>query len=200
MNKMSRLQGLVNEYRKECEKELDDLLRYYPQLMSNPEELIHAVAWAKTPEGKTHPHQWRISREAKAEAEKVLRERWNDIRSGKYKTFDDVMNLLTHIKGAGQLYAYDASLRLGSCFGIKPDKVYIHRGALDGAKNLLGPELVRGRSYLYMEELDSELQCLAPYHVENFLCIYKERLIEGEKKKSCYCAACLSRPDICRDL
>lgn len=181
MNKMERLKRLVNNYRKKCEKPLDDFLQYYPQLMSTPEELIHAIAWAKTPEGKTHPHQWRISRETKAEAEKVLHERWDDIWSGKYKTFDDIMNLFTHIKRAGQLYAYDAALRLGACFGIKPDKVYIHQGARDGAKNLLGPELVRGRSYLHMEELCPELQCLAPHHVENFLCIYKDALARLEE-------------------
>ena len=186
---VNKLQKLVNEYCETYGKQLDRFLQYYPRLMSRPEKLIHDIAWGRTANGKIHRHQWRVRRKTKETVEKLLKDKWEDIMSRDTLSFEDLMNIFMPIKGVGQLYAYDAALRLGECFGVKPEKVYLHRGALDGAKALLGRDKIRGRTYVNMEELPLELQCLAPYHVENFLCIYKEKLVSSNDTgdvRSCY--------------
>lgn len=186
---VNKLQKLVNEYCETYEKQLDRFLQYYSRLMSRPERLIHDIAWGRTADGTIHPHQRRVRRETKEAAEKLLKDKWEEIMSRDTLSFEDLMNIFMPIKGAGQLYAYDAALRLGECFGVKPEKVYLHRGALDGAKALLGRDIIKGRTYVNMEELPLELQCLAPYHVENFLCIYKKELAsldDAGNVRSCY--------------
>lgn len=95
---------------------------------------------------------------------------------------------LIRIKGIGDLTVYDTAVRIGYSFGLHPEKVYIHRGAKTGAKNLLGRKAVHGRKFLYMHELPIEFQSLTPMEVENCLCIYKNSFLTGkliEPKSSC---------------
>lgn len=70
----------------------------------------------------------------------------------------------------GELYVYDAALRLGAHLGLAPTFVYLHAGTRLGARAL---GLGQGRAYLEMHELPLPLQALSPDEVESFLCIYK---------------------------
>lgn len=72
----------------------------------------------------------------------------------------------------GPLAVYDTALRLAAFRGILPDRVHLHSGTLEGAKNL-GLNL-REKKSLAMSDLPSEFRKLKAYEVENCLCIYKE--------------------------
>ena len=104
------------------------------------------------------------------------------------KTFDDIMVIVytLKIKNFNSLSVYDTSLRLGAIFNLYPKVIYLHAGATEGAVKLLGKEtynkntkyFIDDQSYPYVEKsiFPEELQILEPYHIENFLCIEKERI------------------------
>ncbi|PLS15923.1 hypothetical protein CVD28_19885 [Bacillus sp. M6-12] len=178
------LKNLVNDFLKQYGEQKEEELKFYQCYKDDPKTLCYLVGWAKKSNGKTHPHQYRISTSVKSYLEKFLFENFNTIQ--KLTEFDDLLNLLVRIKGMKQLTAFDAATRIGVCFKLSPKKVYIHRGAYKGAKVLLGNK-IRGRNFLYMHELPPELQTLTPLQAEDFLCIYKDDFLKmGIPTKSCY--------------
>ncbi|WP_238882029.1 hypothetical protein [Clostridium sp. YIM B02551] len=105
------------------------------------------------------------------------------------------------IVGFGSICIYDSCLRFGvnssvtlnpsngsSKPMITPDYVYIHNGSENGAKNLFqslslayNPKYHtwdNKKEFPYFQQSDfpSPLITLAPYHIENFLCIYEDQL------------------------
>src|SRR5207237_10549851 len=89
---------------------------------------------------------------------------------------DTIEQLVAHIPGLAELYSYDAALQIGAKLDLKPDVVYLHRGTRDGARNL---GLPFRKATLDVGCLRRELSLLVPYEIEDFLCIYKDYLIEG---------------------
>ncbi len=93
------------------------------------------------------------------------------------RDFDELLALVTKtlrgIDGLRDLYYYDTSRRIGAFLGLFPKRVYLHRGATDGARAL---GLNHTKVYLNMVSLPIELRRLEPRHVEEFLGRYKERL------------------------
>jgi hypothetical protein len=157
---------------------LENELLFYTQFLYDPERLIHYIAWAITEEGTTHKHQRRLKKTVKALLKQTLIEKYQDIKS--FKTFDEYMELFLSIDGVGQLTAFDLSKRHGLCFGIKPEKIYLHRGAYKGARNLLGDK-TKGKKFVYINDLPKEIQILSPVDIENFLCIYKDYFNQPQK-------------------
>ena len=94
--------------------------------------------------------------------------------------FDYVNNCIRGIVGVGQLAVYDISVRIGKYLCSPPiepkEYVYLHCGALEGANNLFGgnPKLKEGRYSITIFPV--QLQKLGSYHIENFLCVMKDRL------------------------
>ncbi|MDR7207958.1 hypothetical protein [Priestia megaterium] len=172
---MNNLQVMVNDFLKnysDCQlKELN----FYTEFKTNPKKLIHLIAWAKTSDGKTHSHQCRIPKNAKQNLENYLLANYEKL--SKMRDFEDLMRGLRGIKGIGTLTCYDVATRLGICFGVTPQKVYLHRGTYKGAKNLLGDTKVRGKSFLNLIDFPKELQCLTPSQIEDFLCIYRNSIL-----------------------
>jgi hypothetical protein len=85
---------------------------------------------------------------------------------------------LKPIQGIGELYIYDASLRIGACLGLAPERVYLHAGTRAGAGKLgLLPRSRGRREWLEPRELPAPLRHLPPSDVENLLCIYAGRLL-----------------------
>ncbi|MEO0269567.1 MAG: hypothetical protein ABIN73_07505 [candidate division WOR-3 bacterium] len=54
-----------------------------------------------------------------------------------------------------------------------PDKVYLHAGTKEGAKNL-GLN-TKGKKALQINELPKELKDLSPIEIEDILCIYRDK-------------------------
>ncbi|MDH5415099.1 MAG: hypothetical protein OEW87_13265 [Flavobacteriaceae bacterium] len=80
------------------------------------------------------------------------------------------------IKGAGQMTKYDLALYIGAYLEVHPDKVYIHRGVIKGARLL---ELISNNDETIMDVADilnvrPELEQLGEaLYIEDFLCVLK---------------------------
>jgi hypothetical protein len=142
--------------------------------MSSLELAIHHVALAVDGNGRCFDHQFRIKRSARLHAKRVLVPAMARLKA--CSSFDElhqvVAELLSDIYGIGEMYIYDAAERLGKYLGLLPTRVYLHRGVRDGAK-ALGLDIRRGA--LEVDKLPKALRTLSADHLENFLCIYKNR-------------------------
>ena len=113
------------------------------------------------------------------EATKRLVELHDDLR--RCSTFHALWALirdnLKPIQGIGDLYIYDAALRIGAYLRLTPERVYLHAGTRIGARKS-GLLLRAGgrREWLESNELPATLRDLPPSDVENLLCIYEGRL------------------------
>lgn len=198
MNVMTFLQALVDDYVKnQYSQEQLKSLGYYTTLKDNPQEFCHKIAYAITSDGTTHFHQRRLNLKTKAALEQYLMELFPELTS--VNDFDELKRRV-HLKGMGDLAAYDTALRIGHTIGVYPKKFYFHRGAKEGYKNLCGPQKVRGRNCTDMAELPEELQMLEPIDVENFFCIYKDDIAERRlirSKASCNGKTPITKPYKC---
>lgn len=96
----------------------------------------------------------------------------------KYSAFSDlflsVQLTANGVSGIGDLAVYDTVLRIGWRFDVKPSEVYLQAGARIGAKRLGAKRLLqipRGHRSVPVSLFPQELQALAPYQIENFLCV-----------------------------
>ena len=90
--------------------------------------------------------------------------------------FSTVVSALRDIEGLGELYYYDTALRLGFYRGITPTKVYLHAGARDGARAL---GLDHRAGFVDMGSVPKQLRHLKPHEIEDFFCIYKDKVIKS---------------------
>ena len=73
----------------------------------------------------------------------------------------------------------DTALRIGAKLGIRPDRVYLHRGTREGARAL---KLDASQATIDVSQLPPAFQRLDAREIEDCLCIYKEdlrRLAQG---------------------
>lgn len=129
--------------------------------------------------GKMHPHQYRVgAKKLKSYLENVQKKKPESFETFEevYRWVDSVIHPTDSSKKVNELrknlLAYDVALRLGMWLKLEPVAVYLHKGAEDGAKNLIE---AKGRT-APVNAFPQEIQQLGPTHIENFLCIYKEHL------------------------
>ena len=129
---------------------------------------------AKRPDGKRHPHHYRRSRAALAEAESVLQACAAEMRD--CETFDELYRLIQReifpIAGIGELVVYDVSTWIGAYLDLAPVTVYLHAGAGDGAIALGFDK----RGTLGRKDLPRAFRRLRACEIEDCLCIYKNEL------------------------
>lgn len=87
--------------------------------------------------------------------------------------FEVVRRTIGPIHGIGALAIYDIAQRIGAHLGLEPEVVYLHRGVVEGARNL---GLTTGNGVLEPADLPEAFRRLAPYEIEDCLCIYKDAL------------------------
>lgn len=152
------------------------------------EELIEDAVWGRDPRLNRDKHQFRIPKKTLVEMVKILQrpEIVEEIKI--FQNFDEIFTIVyeSRTHNFGSLAVYDTALRLGAVFGYYPNVVYLHQGALEGAIELPGKDLVDKNSkyfcgnpdypYISKEIQPGPLNVLEPYHIENFLCIYKNKL------------------------
>lgn len=135
---------------------------------------------------RKHPHQWRLSNKTIFNAANELSRHLSGTTP--FKDFEELYDAVwavkvnKDLKGFGRLADYDFSLRYGHNLTprVEPmDYVYIHQGALEGAKRLYAkggmtaaPVTPRQR----VTDFCQSLQALGAMHMENFLCIYKDKI------------------------
>lgn len=166
-----RLKSLVKRYKTNKRQKCQDEGDYYRK-MPSLRIAINNAATGIGANGKRHRHQWRLDEQVLKQVANCLVKREDEIAA--CKDFDSLMRLIEscRIRGFGELAIYDTALRIGARLGLSPDKVYLHRGTLIGARRL-GLDVSRG--YLMPEELPAPVQVLTPDEIEDFLCIYKEK-------------------------
>jgi hypothetical protein len=135
---------------------------------------IHHVAFAIDNDEICFEHQYRIIRSARRRAELILMKsaaRLKGCRS--FHELHSLLNgLLMPVPGLGEMYIYDATVRMGAFLNLYPTLVYLHRGTRDGAR-ALGMDVKR--PYLEIRDLPKELRRMSAGDLESFLCIFKGR-------------------------
>jgi hypothetical protein len=167
------LKTLVDEYQGKYWRNLDDHLDYYTEL--DEETAIRKAVTAELRNGKRDAHQRRLKKVVMLDVADRIQESVDEMRS--QSTFDDLLKFIgsKRVPGFGQLAIYDTALRLGRRLGNKmPETVYLHAGVRHGAAALVNLE--PNQKALSPDKLPKPLRQLPPYHIEHFLCIYKDRL------------------------
>ncbi len=165
---------LVRSYIRHNRPKLLDQLRYFERLPSL-ECAVETAAIAKDSRGKRLHHQRRLTRSALTYAKENLLSSLPRIRN--CRSFDQLHQLVDksvcEIRGLGELYVYDTSIRVGAHLNLWPEQVYLHAGARKGAKAL---GFSGGVSRVKPRDMPVAIQELKPHEIEDFLCIYKLEL------------------------
>ena len=169
------LTNLVEEYRSQT-RVLRRGERIWFKKPSTLRESIHIATNCLIDEnGRKHRHQWRLKKVVLQEAEKRLIGIIDKIEVS--KDFEKLHSLVSEqfepINGAGRLYCYDVSLRIGWKLGFEPSLVHLHAGTAIGAKHI---GLDHKRAWVLVEELPEELHTLSAFEAEDFLCVMKSKL------------------------
>jgi len=181
------LKEIIKEYNKNHRKYLDALLEYYKNLSSLKEAIICAGD-AKDHTGKRHPHQRRLKKNTLKNFKKKLIKKKDKIQN--VKTFDELFKIVEEckVKGIGDLTIYDTALRIGAKLGLTPEVIYLHAGTKEGAKKLLNKKRFTSK-FICKESLPTPFldKDLTPAHLEDILCIYKDRFGGSKKNKKYLC-------------
>ena len=169
--KFDSLEAIVAHYLANYRDNADRELHFYRRQRTIETALEHA-ALAQLPSGKRAHHQRRLSRS-------TLKAAWNALKKcdlRRCRDFHDVLclvdNTVRPIKGIGELYIYDTSLRIGAFLRLSPDRVYLHAGTRIGARAL---GLTSG-DYILCSDLPNAFTVLKPHQIEDCLCIYKREI------------------------
>lgn len=188
---MKSLVELVELYKRNNLRDEDWKMSEFTKSKKPIKELIGAAVEGRQPK-KNDPHQSRISKETKKEMTRKLMDISNIELLNNCRHFDEVFTIVYKSKepGFGPLAVYDTSLRLGARMDLLPEVVYLHTGALEGVKRLLGYKVFKGQVKYFCENKDypyiskkllpEELKVLEAYHIENFLCIFRDRWTSGK--------------------
>jgi len=137
------------------------------------ERTLDVVASWKDKEGKVHSHQRLVSKVAKAGAA----ERIGKLEVADVQTFEElfkrVEKAIGSIRGIGDLAVYDVALHIGAFLRKLPERVYLQRGAREGARAL---GLDATQRSLPIDVFPAEFCRLKPWEIEDLLCIYKAEL------------------------
>ncbi|TPR42363.1 hypothetical protein DY124_07610 [Apilactobacillus micheneri] len=162
----------LNGHDDSCNKELCDRKSNFDQ--TNIKDALR-------PGGKKATHQNRIPNRVLDKFEDILIKNktvlFEKISKNNFREIINFLNSLSkNIKGIGELAVYDTSKRLALQNNINVDYVYLHAGALEGAKKL-GLDIIKDESYLVLckkqNKQFSSLSRLNDAEKETFLCIHK---------------------------
>ena len=153
-------------------------LEHYRKL-SNLGDAIREAALCRLSSGKRHPHQYRIPGSVLEEAYRDLAEHESHIASATtfHELHKTVWQIISPIRGIGELAVYDIAHRIGTYMGIEPERVYLHAGTREGARNLFN---LSGES-LPVSDFPEAFQKLTASEIEDCLCICKS----GECSNTC---------------
>lgn len=168
------LEQIVRDYVDDHQDRAHRELRYYA-IQRTDEEAVRKAALAQLPNGKRHPHQYRVPGAALAESCHRLLLNLSQLQRARDfdELFDLVDQIIGPIPGIGELTIYDTAVRIGIWFGLSPDRVYLHAGTREGAKAL---GFSARRESVEIDQLPTALTALSARELEDLLCIYKARL------------------------
>ena len=132
--------------------------------------------------GKIHPHQKRISKFARKQFALDLQNHQAAIHnSTDFEKLHDNIEKFCKKKRIGELTIYDTAMRLGAFLekhkgeNFKPQKVFLHNGAMEGAKKLFQRgEIAKPCSRMPLSAFAKCFPNKETWEVEEILCIYKD--------------------------
>jgi hypothetical protein len=168
------LGSLVADFLKNYKRESSREAKFFRSMPSTG-LAIHHVAMAIDGNDRCFDHQFHITQPARRKAKQVLTLLEKPMKA--CETFDELHTLflrhLSPIRGLGEMYIYDAALRMGAHLKLAPDFVYLHRGTRVGAKAL---GITVNRSHIEKSAFPKALRALSADEIETFLCIYRNQL------------------------
>jgi hypothetical protein len=161
---------LVQDYRRKCQCHY----RYELDFFASQPDLrrsIAAAAASKGFDGKRLTHQRRLFKRVIPEASVKLLRLWPLLRRANnfHHLHRLVENRIKLIHGVGPLFIYDVALRIGAHLELLPNRIYLHRGSYDGAKEIRMPP---ASSIISRHWPPVPYARLLPHEVENLFCIY----------------------------
>jgi len=190
------LQEIITEYLAIYAKKAEKALKAYARCTSY-EQLIERAIVGFLANGNRDSHKFRLSKEVMLNMKLYLLAKRYEIQRS--RTFKDIMNILYDARTSGwgirfgPLWIYDTALAIAAYLKLEPEAdVYLHAGAYQGALNIFGPEVLQQECWYFRNDpqfpvlplsvFPEELGQLRPHHVENLLCIYKEKLTSAVLK------------------
>ena len=171
----SGLAAIVRSYRIRCEARAQAELQTFtdePTLFS----AVQRASLAQDLKGKRYHHQRRLSPSTLQVVLATLRHAPLAACRSFHELHELVRREIGPLHGVGRLMIYDTALRIGAKLGLEPDRVYLHAGTRQGARNL---GLDWRARFIEVNDLPAELRALPPQQVEDILCIYKDHLGSG---------------------
>jgi hypothetical protein len=176
---MPSARKLVREYVEHGRPRHRATLLFY-QREKSLSKVIRQAAMAMLPNGKKHPHQWRLSNATLRDAADRLSRKVRAFSA--CRSFHDLFELVetttAPLIGFGELAIYDTALRIGARLALSPTEVYLHAGTRKGCV-VLGLTGAAMRMRLPRSEFPANIRDLPIDEIEDFMCIYKDDLRGG---------------------
>jgi len=166
----------IMDYREAEMRELHELQRFFKSLPFAT--AIEYAASGVTPHRRTHPHQQPIGVKRLRQSAALLKNFTGFIR--KAKSFGDLFMIAetvkSQLKGLGDLWSYDTSLRMAFNRGktFYPQAVFMHGTVVNGVKKIFSKIPMSGRT-LPMKIFPKEIRQLRPFEAENFLSVWRKK-------------------------
>lgn len=170
------LKRLLREF-EPSRRERDEERRHW-ELLSFPfREVVKRAAMAETRiPGKMDRHQHRVGRKVLRAFTRRLSKQLAELeRAGSFEELHQTV-VSAKVAGVGELAFFDTSLRIGYHRRLRPDRVYLHAGARDGARAL---DTSLGGKSVAVTQLPRGLQSLECDQLEHFLCVMAPDIAEA---------------------
>ncbi|NER47692.1 MAG: hypothetical protein F6J86_37195 [Symploca sp. SIO1B1] len=177
---MNTYTDIFNEY---CNQVFPSQEKYYDWYRES-DSLRSAIKKAFLSEDlqkKVHPHQYRVGRQRLEQAAAIALEHFDAISDIHFDNFNQihqfVQSVAAEVSGFGSLAVYDVALRIAKYQNCDLKEVHLHAGVTVGAR-AMGFEVKDG-DILQVEQFPKPFKQLSGDHLENLLCIYKNRLADA---------------------
>ena len=167
------LRKAVSDYRAEYLGTLRGTERFYRSLTGD--DAITYGASGAGPHGKIDAHQRRIGIKRLRRSAKMLAKHAAEIQEA--KSFGDIFviteSVRTQIRGLGQLWSYDAALRIAFNRGqaLYPQAVFVLRNNTNGIRKIFTQKPGKGKT-LPIDIFPKELQGFKPHELDHFLTVF----------------------------
>jgi hypothetical protein len=174
------LDGIVSDYILRYRTHARAEMRFFAGQRSSS-AAIGKAALCTLPNGKRHPHQWRIPGVVLEQAEARLQTAGTRLAAASdFAALHKIVEReIGGIRGIGALTVYDIAHRIGAYFRRTPQRIYLHAGTREGAA-FFG---LRGES-IDPKQLPYAFSRLAAAEIEDCLCIYKAELRYAQKARA----------------
>ena len=175
VERLDSYSAIVEHYRECVFPDIAADMAFYGDRRKTPAETVEIACRSIGPDGRLHSHQHRLGYLRMEQAADFLTPHSEALMAA--TNFTELHQRVSVLGGAGlrigDLAIYDIAQRIGWYRGLAPEEIYLHRGTLDG--DLALDPSATGKT-LSPDNLPDEFRQLAPFQLEDVLCIYKAQI------------------------